>query len=85
MRAINYLIDDAGKKTAVMMDLGDWGKLSLFRDSGPVKPISAANSELPKQRIEQLIAHIAHFHIVQFGEYYCVSGHVTVRPVGLPY
>ena len=27
MRGIDYLIDDTGKKKAVMIDLGAWGKL----------------------------------------------------------
>lgn len=27
MRGVNYLIDESGKKTAVMIDLRAWGKL----------------------------------------------------------
>ena len=27
MRGVNYIVDDTGKRKAVLIDLGDWGKL----------------------------------------------------------
>jgi hypothetical protein len=27
MRGVNYIVDDTGKRKAVMIDLADWGKL----------------------------------------------------------
>lgn len=27
MRGINYIVDDTGKRKAVMIDLSDWGKI----------------------------------------------------------
>ena len=57
MRGINYLIDDTGKRKAVMIDLGDWGKLwedfqdvivSEARKDEPTIPWDKFKSELER-------------------------------------
>ncbi|MHB9037090.1 MAG: hypothetical protein ACYC64_10500 [Armatimonadota bacterium] len=62
MRGISYLIDDTGKKKAVMIDLGNWGKLwedfqdvivSEARKNEPTIPWETLKAELEQENVQQ--------------------------------
>ncbi|MEN6358283.1 MAG: hypothetical protein ABFD83_14515 [Armatimonadota bacterium] len=62
MRGISYLIDDSGKKKAVMIDLGNWGKLwedfqdvivSESRKDEPTIPWETLKAELENENAQQ--------------------------------
>ncbi|MDO8589019.1 MAG: hypothetical protein Q7T82_18485 [Armatimonadota bacterium] len=55
MRGISYLIDDTGKRKAVMIDLSDWGK--FWEDFHDVL-VSATRSDEPTIPWETLKAEI---------------------------
>lgn len=55
MRGVNYIVDDTGKRKAVMIDLGDWGKLwedfqdvivSESRKNEPTIPFDSLKADL---------------------------------------
>ena len=62
MRGISYLIDDTGKKKAVMIDLGNWGKLwedfqdvivSEARKNEPTISWETLKAELEQENVQQ--------------------------------
>jgi hypothetical protein len=61
MHGISYLIDDTGKKKAVMIDLGDWGKLwedfqdiiiSEARKNEPTISLETLRAELEQENVQ---------------------------------
>ncbi|MCL5103031.1 MAG: hypothetical protein M1133_02795 [Armatimonadetes bacterium] len=61
MRGIDYLIDDTGKRKAVMIDLGAWGKLwedfqdvlvSEARKDEPSIPWETLKAELEQENAQ---------------------------------
>ena len=61
MRGVNYIVDDAGKRKAVMIDLADWGKLwedfqdvivSESRKNEPTISWNALKTELERDNSE---------------------------------
>jgi hypothetical protein len=62
VRGISYLIDDTGKKKAVMIDLGNWGKLwedfqdvivSEARKNEPTISWETLKAELEQENVQQ--------------------------------
>lgn len=58
MRGVNYIVDDTGKRKAVMIDLGDWGKLwedfqdviiSESRKNEPTIPFDSLKADLERE------------------------------------
>lgn len=61
MRGVNYIVDDTGKRKAVMIDLGDWGKLwedfqdviiSESRKNEPTIPFDSLKADLERDTHE---------------------------------